>query len=76
MAERDYKPVAEALWQLLDNISTAGDMAKGDDAAFRRMADGFCEQRGKYLESDGYKLYWPGTMPKNESEPVEAPKEV
>lgn len=52
-----WRAVAEALWSILDDISTAGDLAKGDDKAFRRMADKLCEERSRYLQSrDGQTL--------------------
>lgn len=35
---RDWKAAAVALWHLLDDIDTADDVAKGDDAAYRRIA--------------------------------------
>lgn len=56
-AER-MREKAEALWCLLDDISTAGDMFKPD------LKDPFvayvlrkCEERGEHFISDGYKLF-------------------
>lgn len=60
--ERDnFQSIAEKLWQLLDNISTASDMYKPRDEksykAFYRYAMKMCEKRGKYLYSpDGMTL--------------------
>lgn len=48
---------SEALWQLLDDISTAFDMAKPKLEWFERYVWGKCEQRSQYFQSDGYKLY-------------------
>lgn len=48
---------AEALWQLLDDISTAFDMAKPKLEWFEKYVWGKCEQRSKHFQSDGYKLY-------------------
>lgn len=48
---------AEALWQLLDDISTAFDMAKPEMEWFERYVWNKCERRSQYFESDGYRLY-------------------
>jgi hypothetical protein len=49
---------AERLWQLLDDIDTLGDAAKGDEAAYRRGVRRLHTLRGKYADSDGYVLEW------------------
>jgi len=59
-----YKELADNLWKLLDDISTAGDMFKPTDNSYVRYVNKKVEERHKYLESDGYKLYVPGEMPK------------
>ncbi len=46
------------LWNLLDNIDTAEDMAKGDDAAFRRLTRRFYRRRFEVAHSDGYGLWY------------------
>ena len=52
-----WKQVAEALWSLLDDIDTAGDMAKSDDKAYRAMVEKLQRRRCEYLESpDGHRL--------------------
>ena len=49
---------AEALWGLLDDISTAGDAFKPDiNDPFVKYVLSRCEERGKHFESDGYSLY-------------------
>jgi hypothetical protein len=49
----------EYLWQLLDDISTAGDMAKSDDERFRRLVEKIVEKRSKVANSyDGHTLVW------------------
>jgi hypothetical protein len=59
--------VAEALWQLLDNIDTLQDVCKSDDVAFRRLVQRHHEKRHEYLTSDGYRLYWPPDKPPEKS---------
>jgi hypothetical protein len=46
----------ERLWQLLDDIDTAGDICKDNDKAFRRMAMALADSRSKHIVSDGYRL--------------------
>ena len=49
---------AEALWGLLDDISTAGDMFKPDlNDPFVKYVLSHCEEKNKHFESDGYNLY-------------------
>lgn len=56
-AER-MREKAEALWCLLDDISTAGDMFKPDlKNPFVAYVLRKCEERSKHFESDGYKLF-------------------
>ena len=63
MSDVDYKKMAEDLWDLLDDISTAGDMFKPEHTPYYKYVNAKAEKRGKYLESDGYKLYLPGAAP-------------
>ena len=49
---------AEPLWDLLDDIDTASDVAKADNAAYRRMVEKVQRERFKYADSDGYSLTW------------------
>lgn len=47
----------EALWQLLDDISTLFDIHKPKETGFTKAVWKRCESRIKYLYSpDGYKL--------------------
>jgi hypothetical protein len=48
---------AEALWQALDDISTAFDMFRPEMCAFAKHVQSQCEKRSKHFQSDGYKLY-------------------
>jgi hypothetical protein len=53
----EYQRLTQALWKLLDDISTADDAAKGNDVAFRKRAYALAERRSEYLTSDGYRLF-------------------
>jgi hypothetical protein len=57
MENIDYKLTAEKLWNLLDDIDTAEDIAKDDDKLFRQLARKAYKRRLLYAESeDGYGL--------------------
>jgi hypothetical protein len=57
--ESDYKGAAEALWQLLDDISTLDDACKSNDAVFRKAVRTVAERRGDHAHSyDGQTLIW------------------
>ena len=51
--------IAELLWQLLDDIDTAGDMFKPEITEHFKYVNKKHKQRHKYISSDGYKLTWP-----------------
>ena len=61
MSEMKFKKAAIDLWGLLDDIDTYSDIAKGNDAAFRKAVERKVKERHKILESDGYNLFIPGT---------------
>lgn len=45
------------LWDLLDDISTAGDMYKPEHTNYFKYVDGRCEERSQVAQSlDGYTL--------------------
>lgn len=47
--------VAQYLYQLLDDIDTAGDIAKGDDMLFRSLVERIQTKKGAVVEEcDGY----------------------
>lgn len=55
MTYDEMHAVAQYLYQLLDDIDTAGDMAKSDDVLYRRLVE--CQQakKGKVVaDCDGY----------------------
>lgn len=52
-----YKSIAIHLFKLLDNIDTASDMAKGNDAAYRAIVEKLQRKRFEVMTTDGYKIY-------------------
>lgn len=52
--ETDWKSVAVRLWALLDDIDTADDVAKDDDAAFRRIAQQRQRKRFDVLSGEAW----------------------
>ena len=55
----DFKKAAIDLWQIIDDIDTYSDMAKGNDKAFRDAVEKKVRQRFDILISDGYDLFIP-----------------
>ena len=52
---------AECLWEILDDISTAGDAFKPDlNDPFVKYVLDKCEQKNKHFDSDGYNLFFKG----------------
>lgn len=47
---------AQFLFQLLDDIDTASDMAKDDDVAYRKMVQNIQKKRFDVATIDGYKV--------------------
>jgi basic membrane lipoprotein Med (substrate-binding protein (PBP1-ABC) superfamily) len=45
------------LWQIIDDIDTASDMAKSNDVAYRNMVEKLQKKRwNTKITTDGYKL--------------------
>jgi hypothetical protein len=58
------KAAAEALWQLLDDIDTADDAARDDDARYRATARTIAKRRSEHAQSfDGHTLVWSWELP-------------
>lgn len=55
---RELETTATAFWDLLDAIDTVSDMAKGDDAGYRRAVERLHRRRFEYATTDGYTLTW------------------
>jgi len=53
------RKATETLWQLLDNIDTADDMAKENCNFYRALVQKEMEKRFNILISDGYNLFLP-----------------
>ena len=51
------RATVEFLWDLLDNIDTASDMAKGNDKAYREYVENQQSRRHQRVTSDGYNLF-------------------
>lgn len=50
----------KALWKLLDDIDTVGDVYKPERNHYFKYICKKVAQRFQYLKSDGYELYLPG----------------
>lgn len=54
-----WKQRAEILWQMLDDIDTADDMAKDNDDMYRSLVRNIHRKRFELANSpDGYNLEW------------------
>ena len=54
--KEEGKSIEERLWQLLDDIDTAGDMFKPEVTEYFKYVVKKSEERHKYLISDGFTL--------------------
>lgn len=60
----EWKERAEQLWQLLDDVDTADDIAKSRDNVFRGIAMNRARKRTRLAQSpDGYVLEWVTPVP-------------
>lgn len=50
--------IAQFLFQLLDDIDTADDMAKADNAGYRKLVRKIQRRRFEVAETDGYTVTW------------------
>jgi hypothetical protein len=57
-----WRARAEYLWQVLDDIDTLSDMAKGDDHWYRQAVEARCLDRFKVGGSNGYAVIWHDTV--------------
>lgn len=51
------RDTVEFLWQLLDEIDTAGDIARDNDAAYRQYVERLQRRRHERVTTDGYGLF-------------------
>lgn len=49
----DFEKAARVLWDLLDDIDTAGDIAKSDDKTYREMVERLQRRRFEVGSTDG-----------------------
>jgi hypothetical protein len=49
--------LVEKLWDIIDDIDTASDMAKDNDRWYRNRVEFLQRQRFDYVMSDGYELF-------------------
>ena len=54
MAKPDYEKIANFLFELLDNIDTAEDMAKDNHEMFREIVHSQHRRRFQVADTDGY----------------------
>ena len=58
IATKTYHKVAQHLYSLLDDIDTAGDIAKSDDALYRSIVDRTQSKKDVFVVScDGYTVH-------------------
>ena len=55
----NYQAAAEALWQMLDNVDTLGDVYKPELNSYFLAVSTEIGKRFDYIDSDGHKLIWP-----------------
>ena len=53
-----FQRIAEDLWQLLDDIDTASDVAKANDVQYRSLVRRIHMKRFEYAESNGKTITW------------------
>jgi hypothetical protein len=58
-----WKKRAEDLWQIIDDIDTYSDVAKGNHELYRNLVYKRQKDRFAILTSNGYDLFLPGTEP-------------
>lgn len=51
------REIVTYLYDLLDDIDTASDIAKSNDSLYRKMSEHIQQKKGYYLYSDGYNLF-------------------
>jgi hypothetical protein len=63
MVGPDWQAIAHALYGLLDDIDTAGDIAKDNDKLYRSLVRQAHQKRHLFAETDGYTLAWASALP-------------
>ena len=52
----DYKNICHALFEMLDDIDTADDIAKGNEKLYRNLVRTAHKRRFEYADTDGFNL--------------------
>jgi hypothetical protein len=63
MSEPAYEAAARFLFDLLDDIDTASDRAKGDDNAYRAIVERLHRRRFEVATTDGYTVVFRASPP-------------
>lgn len=59
----DWKQRAERLYEIIDNIDTASDVAKGNDIAYRELVKKQIEKSQEIVRADGGgRVIWAGDV--------------
>jgi len=58
LKEVNQDSIEARLYQIIDDISTAGDMFKPEITSYTRYIDKRIRDAGELITSDGYKLYY------------------
>lgn len=53
----ELQSLVRFLYDLLDWVDTADDIAKGNDARYRHLCQGYQQKRHERITSDGYALF-------------------
>jgi hypothetical protein len=57
LTSKEWQEKAEALWALLDDVDTAGDMFKPEITAYFKYVNKKSQERFQHLTSDGYNIF-------------------
>ena len=66
MSGIDWEKTARFLWDVLDDIDTADDLAKDNHKLYRNLVRNHNARRWLISSSDGYKVTFKGTPPERE----------
>jgi len=60
ISDVDYHGIALSLFEIIDDIDTVSDIAKGDDKLYRRLVSQRVKAVAKYVECDGMNVKFKG----------------
>jgi hypothetical protein len=67
MLEIDWEDIARFLFDLLDDIDTASDIAKSDDKLYREYVEKLHRRRFEVADTDGYEVIFKDRVNEQES---------